>query len=259
MTTGPTNPTGGVILDERLELVRYAELPSGIRIAYDEFGSPGDPAMLLIMGLGMQMLGWDQSFCELLVERGYRVIRFDNRDIGLSTKLDAEGRPNIVAGALGAARHSPYLLSDMAADTSGLLDHLEIDSAHVAGASMGGMIGQTLAARHPERVRSLCSIMSGPGGRKRETMPRMSVIGTLLARHHRALRKLRRWEEARPMLQQAVKVCDRAKHALAPRARYGGARAVQLTETWLRRLQRAAYHVQGVLGGTPLADKEKGE
>ncbi|MCB0864098.1 MAG: alpha/beta hydrolase [Solirubrobacterales bacterium] len=182
MTTGPTNPTGGVILDERLELVRYAELPSGIRIAYDEFGSPGDPAMLLIMGLGMQMLGWDQSFCELLVERGYRVIRFDNRDIGLSTKLDAEGRPNIVAGALGAARHSPYLLSDMAADTSGLLDHLEIDSAHVAGASMGGMIGQTLAARHPERVRSLCSIMSGPGGRKRETMPRMSVIGTLLAR-----------------------------------------------------------------------------
>lgn len=182
MSETTTEPKGGVYLDERLELVRYAELPNGVRIAYDVFGSPGDPAMLLVMGLGMQMLGWDPSFCEQLVDRGYRVIRFDNRDIGLSTKFDDAGRPNVVAGAIGVTGRAPYLLADMAADAAGLLDHLEIDSAHVAGASMGGMIGQTLAARHPERVRSLSSIMSGPGGRKRATMPRMSVIGTLLSR-----------------------------------------------------------------------------
>lgn len=168
--------------DRRLELVRYAELPSGLRIAYDCFGNPGDPPMLLVMGLGMQMLGWDESFCELLAGRGFRVIRFDNRDVGLSTKLDEAGRPRIIAGALGVSRHAPYLLADMAADAAGLLDHLGIDAAHVTGASMGGMIGQTLAARHPERVRSLCSIMSGPGGRRRATMPRIGVAGTLLAR-----------------------------------------------------------------------------
>ncbi len=168
--------------DRRLELVRYAELPSGVRIAYEGFGSAADPPLLLVMGLGMQMLGWDERFCELLAARGYRVIRFDNRDVGLSTKFDAAGRPHIIAGSLGATRKAPYLLADMAADAVGLLDQLGIDAAHVAGASMGGMIGQTLAARHPERVRSLCSIMSGPGGRRRATMPRMSVIGTLLAR-----------------------------------------------------------------------------
>ena len=179
----PTTMTAAAPLeDSRLGLVRYAELPSGVRIAYDSFGSPGDPPLLLVMGLGMQMLGWDERFCELLVARGFRVIRFDNRDIGLSTKFDDAGRPHIIAGALGATRKAPYLLADMAADVAGLLDHLDIGGAHVAGVSMGGMIGQTLAARHPERVRSLCSIMSGPGGRRPATMPRMSVIGTLLAR-----------------------------------------------------------------------------
>lgn len=181
MADAPTT-TGIETEDRRLELVRYAELPSGVRIAYDIFGSPGDPAMLLVMGLGMQMLGWDERFCELLAGRGYRVIRFDNRDVGLSSRFDEAGRPNVIAGAVGATRRAPYLLADMAADAAGLLDHLGIDAAHVTGASMGGMIGQTLAARHPERVRSLCSIMSGPGGRRPATMPRLSVIGTLLAR-----------------------------------------------------------------------------
>ncbi len=168
--------------DRRLELVRWAELPSGVRIAYDSFGSAGDPPLLLVMGLGMQMVGWDERFCELLVARGFRVIRFDNRDVGLSTKFDAAGRPRILAGALGISRNAPYRLADMAADAAGLLDHLGIGAAHVAGASMGGMIAQTLAACHPERVRSLCSIMSGPGGRRRATMPRLAVAGTLLAR-----------------------------------------------------------------------------
>jgi pimeloyl-ACP methyl ester carboxylesterase len=169
-------------LDPRRELVRYAELPSGVRLAYDAFGDPEDPTLLLVMGLGMQMLGWDEEFCELLVDRGFHVVRYDNRDIGLSTKFHDAGRPNVVAGALGLGRKAPYLLSDLAADAVGLLDHLEVDSAHVVGASMGGMIAQTIAARNPERVRSLCSIMSSPGGRRAATMPRMSVIGTLLSR-----------------------------------------------------------------------------
>ena len=177
VTAPPASPE-----DPRRELVRYAELPSGVTIAYDTFGDPGDPTLLLVMGLGMQMLGWDEDFCEQLVDRGFHVVRYDNRDVGLSTKIDGGGRPNIVAGALGVGREAPYLVSDMAADAVGLLDHLEVDAAHVVGASMGGMIAQTIAAQHPDRVLSLCSIMSSPGGRRVATMPRMSVIGTLLAR-----------------------------------------------------------------------------
>ena len=115
------------------------------------------------MGLGMQMLGWDEEFCELLADRGFHVIRFDNRDVGLSSKV-GESRPNVLAGAV-RLRSADYDLGDMAGDAVGLLDHLEVERAHVVGASMGGMIAQTLAARHPDRVASLCSIMSGPGGR----------------------------------------------------------------------------------------------
>jgi pimeloyl-ACP methyl ester carboxylesterase len=168
------------IVDERRGAVEMAPIGGGIEIAYESFGDPADPTLLLVMGLGMQMLGWDEEFCELLAGRGFRVIRFDNRDIGLSTKV-GRGRPNVLAGAVGLGS-SDYRLADMAADAVGLLDHLEVDAAHVVGASMGGMIAQTLAARHPDRTRSLVSIMSGPGGRGRATMPRMSVIGTLLAK-----------------------------------------------------------------------------
>lgn len=167
--------------DPALERVEIAPVGNGIDIAYESFGDPADPTLLLIMGLGMQMLGWDEEFCRELTERGFRVIRFDNRDVGLSTKVGG-GRPNIVAGWLGRTGSAPYRIADMAADARGLIEHLGVERAHVVGASMGGMIAQTLAARHPERVASLTSIMSGPGGRKRATMPRMSVIGTLLAR-----------------------------------------------------------------------------
>ena len=159
--------------------VELAPLPSGIEIAYETFGDPGEPALLLVMGLGMQMLGWDEELCELLVARGFHVIRFDNRDVGLSTKL--RGRPNVIAGAAGLAS-AEYRLSDMAEDAAGLLDHLGIERAHLVGASMGGMIAQSLAARQPRRALSLCSIMAGPGGRALSTMPRLSVLGTLLAR-----------------------------------------------------------------------------
>jgi pimeloyl-ACP methyl ester carboxylesterase len=170
-----------IVEDTTRSRVELADLGNGIEIAYESFGDPSDPTILLIMGLGMQMLGWDEEFCELLVERGFRVVRYDNRDIGLSTKIGG-GPPNVLAGAIGLTRSSRYTLTDMALDALGLLDHLGVGRAHVVGISMGGMIGQTLAARHPDRVASLCSMMSSPGGRRPSVMPRPSVIGTLLTR-----------------------------------------------------------------------------
>jgi pimeloyl-ACP methyl ester carboxylesterase len=137
--------------------------PSGIDVAYERFGDPSAPPVLLIMGLATQMLGWPDGFCTMLVERGLQVIRFDNRDIGLSTHLHDARQPDLAAAFAGDTSSASYLLSDMAADTAGLLDALELDGAHVVGASMGGMIAQALAIDHPERVRSLTSIMSTTG------------------------------------------------------------------------------------------------
>jgi pimeloyl-ACP methyl ester carboxylesterase len=152
---------------------------NGIEIAYDEIGDPAGEPLLLIMGLATQLIHWDERFCRLLAERGYRVIRFDNRDIGHSTKIEVGGRPGTAAMMLGFGT-AAYRLSDMADDTAGLMDHLGIESAHVAGASMGGMIAQTLAIEHPERVRSLASIMSTTGNR-RLAMPKLRAFGTLMA------------------------------------------------------------------------------
>jgi pimeloyl-ACP methyl ester carboxylesterase len=168
------------IVDDALERVEIAPVGGGVEIAYESFGDPSDPPVLLVMGLGMQMLGWDEEFCETLAARDLRVIRFDNRDVGLSTK--SSGQPNVIAAAMGRTGSASYTIPDMAADATGLLDHLGIESAHVVGASMGGMIAQTLAFRHPERVASLTSIMSGPGGRDPRFIPRLSVIGMLLAK-----------------------------------------------------------------------------
>ena len=136
---------------------------NGIEIVYQTFGDAADPTILLIMGLGVQMLGWDERFCELLVERGFQVVRFDNRDVGRSTKLSEEPRANLVAALSGDLSSASYRLSDMAADSAGLLDHLAVEAAHVVGASQGGMIGQTMAIERPERVLSLTSIMSTTG------------------------------------------------------------------------------------------------
>jgi pimeloyl-ACP methyl ester carboxylesterase len=140
-----------------------------IELEYETFGREGDPALLLIMGLGAQMIFWHDDFCGALVERGFRVVRFDNRDVGRSTWLDAAGMPDVMgvmAEVLqGRPVEAPYLLRDMAGDTAGLLEVLDIPAAHVVGASMGGMIAQTLAIEHPERVRSLTSIMSTTGSR----------------------------------------------------------------------------------------------
>ncbi len=108
------------------------------------------------MGLGVQMLGWDEELCELLAGRGFYVVRFDNRDVGRSTKIEGGPRPDIlVAAAAGDASSASYTLDEMAEDCAGLLDHLGVEAAHVVGASQGGMIAQTLAIRHPERVLSL--------------------------------------------------------------------------------------------------------
>jgi pimeloyl-ACP methyl ester carboxylesterase len=144
-----------------------ATLPSGIELEYDTFGSPDHPALLLVMGFGAQMILWDEGFCEMLAARGRYVIRFDNRDCGLSSKLDGQiVDAGAVMGAVlagGELPDVPYTLSDMAADAIGLLDALGIDRAHVAGASMGGMIVQTMAIEHPERLLSVTSIMSTIG------------------------------------------------------------------------------------------------
>jgi pimeloyl-ACP methyl ester carboxylesterase len=137
----------------------------GVEIAYEEFGDRADPAILLIMGLGMQMLGWDERLCRMLAERGFRVVRFDNRDVGLSMKVEGGPTPDVLAVVAGDPSSASYTLSDMAGDAVWLLDRLGIDKAHIVGASQGGMIAQTVAIEHPERVLSLTSIMSSTGNR----------------------------------------------------------------------------------------------
>lgn len=140
---------------------------NGIEIEYETFGDRGARPLLLIMGLGAQLVLWEEEFCTELAERGHYVIRYDNRDVGLSTKFDQAGAPSFLeamqAAATGRKAEVAYTLDEMADDAGGLLDALELESAHVAGASMGGMIGQTLVLRHAERVRSLTSIMSTTG------------------------------------------------------------------------------------------------
>jgi pimeloyl-ACP methyl ester carboxylesterase len=151
-------------------IVRHAEpVPdvrsNGLDLRYETLGDPADPALLLIMGLGAQLIDWPDDFCDLLAARGFHVIRFDNRDSGLSTILDDLGTPDVAAIMGGDPSTAPYRLTDLAADTAGLLKELGVARAHVAGASMGGMIAQQLTIDHPDMVASLCSIMSTTGAR----------------------------------------------------------------------------------------------
>jgi pimeloyl-ACP methyl ester carboxylesterase len=136
-----------------------------IELCYEPFGDPDRPAVLLVMGLGTQMIGWHADFCAELAERGFFVIRYDNRDVGRSTHLSDRPTPKPREILTRRIRRPAYLLKDMAADGIGLLDELGIESAHVVGASMGGMIAQTMAAGHSDKVRSLVSIMSSTGSR----------------------------------------------------------------------------------------------
>jgi pimeloyl-ACP methyl ester carboxylesterase len=135
---------------------------NGIEICYETFGSPDDPTLLLVMGLGSQMINWPDELCAAFADRGFHVVRFDNRDTGGSTLCDGD-TPSVRAAMGGGDVTVPYLLADMADDAAGLLDHLGVDRAHVFGVSMGGMIAQTLAIRHPRRVATLASVMSTTG------------------------------------------------------------------------------------------------
>ncbi len=140
----------------------------GVKLEYDTFGDPADPTVLLVMGFTAQMTAWEEGFCQRLVDDGHHVVRFDNRDCGLSSKTDGEP-PNLFAllaqaqSGGGITSEVPYTLSDMALDAVAVLDAVGAESAHVVGASMGGMIVQMLAIEHPERVRSMTSIMSTTG------------------------------------------------------------------------------------------------
>lgn len=147
---------------------QYAQ-SNGLKIAYESFGNPDNPAIVLVAGLYNQLVRWPLELCQHLVDRGYRVIRFDNRDIGLSDKFAGVRAPSyfrlLLKSFFGIPVAAPYSLEDMAADTVGLLDALEIPAAHLVGMSMGGMIGQIVAGRYPDRVLSLTSIMSTSGER----------------------------------------------------------------------------------------------
>ncbi|HEY6779496.1 MAG TPA: alpha/beta hydrolase [Thermoleophilaceae bacterium] len=151
-----------------------------LELAYETIGDPSDPPLLLVMGLGMQLIHWQRELCETLAQRGFYVIRFDNRDAGRSTQINAPV-PNLLRGFVGLRIDAPYRLEDMAADTLGLLDRIGVERAHVVGASMGGMIAQTLAIVAPQRVLSLGSIMSTTGARN-ASRPKPHVWRMLLAR-----------------------------------------------------------------------------
>jgi pimeloyl-ACP methyl ester carboxylesterase len=135
-----------------------------VKLCFETFGDPEAPALLLTMGLATQMLGWHEDLCAALADRGFHVIRFDNRDVGRSQRIEG-AVPSLRQLLLRDKRAASYTLEDMAGDAAGLLDHLGIEQAHVVGASMGGMIAQTMAARFPERVLSLVSMMSNTGSR----------------------------------------------------------------------------------------------
>ncbi len=181
--------------------VREGFAPSGeIRIAFDDRGSPDDPALLIVPGLGAQMIYWDVELCDMLVARGFRVIRIDNRDCGLSTVLNDEGVPDTLPMLLGLPRQLRYGLHDMADDAVAVLDHLGIDRAHILGFSMGGMIVQTMAIRHPDRVSSMCSMISRTGAR-RDAFPGLRELIALFRTKPKSLEEyVRRME----MLSEAI-------------------------------------------------------
>ena len=160
-------------------------IANGIEIEYETMGHPSDQPLLLIMGLGAQLITWDDGFCRELADRGFYVIRFDNRDAGLSTKMEEAG-PADVLGAFQGNGGAAYTLDDMADDAVGVLGALEIAAAHIVGASMGGFIAQLVAINHPGRVLSLTSIMSGPGGE--DAVPPTSEAAALLVQPPAATR-----------------------------------------------------------------------
>jgi pimeloyl-ACP methyl ester carboxylesterase len=148
---------------------------NGLSLHYESIGQETDPPIVLIMGLSVQMILWPDALCEMLASKGFRVIRFDNRDVGLSTHLNHLGKPNIALEymkfMMGATLKAPYTIDDMSADTAALIGALKLERVHIVGASMGGMIAQNLAASLPAQIASLTSIMSTTG---RRSLPKAS-------------------------------------------------------------------------------------
>jgi len=168
------------VTDRRIGKAQCGGPSSSIELHYEDLGDIGNPPVLLIMGVGAQLPMWPDGFCARLIDSGYRVIRFDHRDTGLSTKMHgarAQGSvyPRVLRYLVGRGSPVPYTLVDLADDVKGLLDHLGIDRAHVVGASMGGMIAQVLAGSHPDRVQSLGLIMTS-SGRPMSSIPKWRVI-----------------------------------------------------------------------------------
>src|SRR3954467_6546530 len=160
----------------------FAPVGRGIELCYQTFGDPDGDPLLLVMGLGGPMTWWDPELCAALARAGFYVVRYDNRDVGRSTVLDARvSRSTLVRAFAGARVRTPYSMADLAGDAFGLLDHLGLESAHVVGVSMGGMIAQTMAIIRPDRVRSLTSIMSTTGKRT-VGWQHPSLLPNLLAR-----------------------------------------------------------------------------
>jgi pimeloyl-ACP methyl ester carboxylesterase len=159
---------------------RFADVGGGIELCYQTIGDPDHPPVVMVMGVGSQMLAWPDGFCDLLASRGLFLVRFDNRDAGRSTSLDDLGVPSVTKAWRRELDDPPYLLSDMARDVAGLIGMLGHDSAHIVGSSMGGFVAQTLAVEHPDRVRSLASIMSSTGSGKvgQPTEEAMQVLMT---------------------------------------------------------------------------------
>jgi pimeloyl-ACP methyl ester carboxylesterase len=180
---GPIAASGAGRYSPQIVSEQLCDVGRGITLCYETFGDPAEPTALLIMGLATQMLAWQEDFCLELAGRGLHVVRFDNRDIGRSTHV--EGRPPTTLELLTRSRRpARYTIADMADDAAGLLNALELSPAHVIGASMGGMIAQSLAARHPQLVRSLVSIMSTTGS-LRAGNPSLKMYPVLM---HRAPR-----------------------------------------------------------------------
>ncbi|HEX6871511.1 MAG TPA: alpha/beta hydrolase [Micromonosporaceae bacterium] len=190
-----------------------------VTLAYERTGPAGGEPMLLIMGLGMQMLLWPDEFCAELADHGFAVARFDNRDVGASTHVRHAGMPSLLGILTRPAAVAPYRLTDMADDAVAVLDALDWPSAHVVGASLGGMIAQTMAIRHPGRVRSLTSIMSTPS--PRIGRPRLDVLAVLAGRE--------------------VDSPDGAGDRLVRVFRAIGSPAYPHNEQWLREVGRQAY------------------
>ncbi|MGE4242985.1 alpha/beta fold hydrolase [Ramlibacter sp.] len=195
---------------------------NGIYLCHQTFGLETDPAVVLVMGMGAQMVGWDEEFCEELARQRLFVVRFDNRDSGKSTRFDRAGLPDVMAAMIRAwlrkPVEAPYLLSDMARDVTGLMDALGIERAHLVGASMGGTIAQTLAIEQPQRVRTLTSIMSTTGDPALPS-PGYAVLSTVFKPAPRELagyteHYVATWKQLRGSTSPEDEARDRARAAL---------------------------------------------